>query len=500
MREFRLLAVLAGLIAGCGQGAPPAGLVIALDNQPQSLDPRFGTDAASARAQDLLHTGLTRASDSAKRVPALASSWNAPDARTLVFDLRRDVRFASGAPVTAADVKATYDAILDPALGSPKRAALTALAAVEAPDPHTVVMRLREPFPPLLDSTGIGILPAARARERTDVVDGAGPFRLARTGPDRLVLEPNPGWPDGPVAVAPVVLRVVPDPLVRVLDLHRGGLAFLQDIPEPELLDWLRRDDGLVVQHRTGTTFAYLALNMRDPRLRDRRVREAIALAIDRAALVRAVLGGNARLASGLLTPEHWAYADVPQHRPDPRRARRLLDRAGWPDPDGNGPRPRFRLIYKTSSVPVRRRLAEAIQAQLADVGIAVEVRSYEWGTLYADLRAGRFELAAMSWVGVSEPDLYFLWLHSSMIPPAGLNRGYWRNAVTDRLTAQGRAETDPARRRAVYGRLQRRAAHDLPAIPLWWEDRLVVHTQRLIGFEPTASGDLRGLAFARLQ
>src|SRR5262249_12485700 len=397
--KFGLLAFLACVIAGCQRGSPPQpGVVVALDAEPQSLDPRFGTDVPSSRAADLLHTGLTRGGPGSTRVPALASAWRAPDPRTLVFQLRQDFRFASGKRVTAADVKATYDAVLDPSVGSPKRAALAALAAVEAPDAHTVVMRLHEPFPPFLDSTGLGILPAARARDHAEVSDGAGPFRLVRAEPDRLVLEPNPGWPDGPVGLAPVVLRVVPDPLVRVLDLHRGRLQLLEDIPEPELLDWLRRAPGLTVQRLPGPAFASLALNFRDYRLRSRRVREAIALALDRDALVRAVLGSNARLATGLLAPEHWAYAPLPQRRFDPGRARRLLDRAGWPDPDGEGPAPRFRLVCKTSSIPMRRRLAEAIQAQLAAVGIAVDVRSYEWGTLYADLRAGRFEIAAMSW------------------------------------------------------------------------------------------------------
>lgn len=501
-KKFGLLALLACVLAGCGgDAALPAGtVVVALDAEPQSLDPRFGTDVPSSRAADLLHTGLTRPGPGATRVPALARAWHAPDALTLVFDLRRDFRFASGEPVTAGDVKATYDAILDPGIGSPKRAALAALAAVEAPDAHTVVMRLRQPFEPLLDATGIGILPAARARDRVDVSDGAGPFRVARSEPDRLVLEPNPGWPDGPVAIGTVVLRVVPDPLVRVLDLRRGGLQLLEDPPEPELLDWLRRDPRLAVQRLPGTTFAYLALNLHDPRLRSRRVREAIALALDRDALVRSVLGGTARVATGLLAPEHWAYTPLRVRGPDLARARRLLDRAGWPDPDGDGPAPRFRIVYKASSIPVRRRLAEAIQAQLAAVGIAVDVRTYEWGTLYADLRAGRFELAAMSWVGVADPDLYFMTLHSSMVPPAGLNRGRYASPAMDRLTARGRSVTDPAVRRRIYARVQRRAAHDLPVIPLWWEDRVVVRTTRLVGFEATPSGELRSLASARLE
>lgn len=474
--------------------------MIALDAEPQSLDPRFGSDASSSRLADLLHVGLTRSDAAAQRRPALAMSWEFRDPTTLVFRLRPDFRFAGGQPVTADDVRATYEAVLDPATGSPKRAAIAMLSAVEAPDPTTVVMRLTAPSPPFLDATGLGILPAARARSREEVTEGAGPFRLVGGEPgERVVLAPNPGYPDGPAALDPLVFRIVPDPLVRVLELQRGGIQFLQDQPEGELLDWLRAVPALAVHQRPGTSFAYLGLNLRDPRLADRRVRAAIALALDRPALIRWVLGGTARPATGLLSPEHWAYATAPAWTHDPARAARLLDLAGLPDPDGAGPAPRFRIVYKTSTQPARRRLAEAIQAQLAAVGIAVDVRTYEWGTLFADIRAGRFEMTAMTWVGIGDPDIYRQTLHSQMAPPSGWNRGYYDSPVMDRLTTAARAEADPARRRRLYARIQRRAAHDLPVVPLWWEDRVVVHARRLVGFEPTPSGDLLALAGAHM-
>src|SRR5262249_22296791 len=162
---------------------------------------------------------------------------------------------------------------------------------------------------------------------------------------------------------------IVPDDVVRALELARGGVHLVEDAPEPELVGWLAADPRLIVRRRPGSSVAYIALNLRDSRLAQRRVREAIALALDREALVRFVLGGAARPASGLLSPEHWAYAPVRAPRHDPARARHLLDRAGLPDPDGPGPRPRFRLVYKTSTQTSRRRLAEAIQADLAKVG-----------------------------------------------------------------------------------------------------------------------------------
>jgi peptide/nickel transport system substrate-binding protein len=486
-------------VSGCGDRPPgPGEVTVALPSDPQSLDPRFGSDANAARVADLLHAGLTRADAAARRVPDLARAWETPDPRTLVFHLRPDARFADGTPVTARDVQATYDAVRDPALASPRRAALAPLATVEAPDATTVVMRLREPSPPFLDATGLGILPAARARDAGDVTVGAGPFRLVEAvRGDRLVLKPSRWRDGGEPRLRRLVIRIVPDEVIRALDLVRGGLDLLPDNPEPEIVAWLARHPGVRVRQRPGTSFAYLAVNHRDPRLRDRRVRAALALAIDRAGLVRHVLGGAARPATSLLAPEHWAYARVPAWRHDPARARRLLDRAGFRDPDGPGPAPRFTLVYKTSTQPSRRRLAEAVQADLAAVGIRLDIRSYEWGTLYADVRRGRFQLCALAWVGVGDPDLYRLALHSRMEPPAGYNRGGYRDPVMDRLTAAAAVAPDPVRRAALYARIQRREAARLPWIPLWWEDRVVVERRRLRGFVPTPAGDLRGLAVA---
>jgi peptide/nickel transport system substrate-binding protein len=482
---------------GCADHPPPpSGLVVALASDPQSLDPRFGTDANASRLADLLHAALTRADGAGRRVPDLAGAWETANPTRLVFHLREGFRFADGTPVTAADVQATYEAVLDPALASPRRAALAMLSRIEAPDPRTVVMHLREPFAPFLDATGLGILPAGLARQPAEVTIGAGPFRLLRAERgERLELAPNPGYPGGPPRLSPLLVRIVPDEMVRALELRRGGVQLTEDPPEPETLAWLREAPGLVVRRGPGTSFQYLALNLRDRRLADRRVRRAIAHALDRDALVRFVLGGAARIASGLLTPEHWAFAPARIPPYDPARARRLLDRAGYPDPDGPGPLPRLRLVYKTSSQPGRRRLAEAIQSQLAEVGVALEIRTYEWGTLYADVRRGNFQLCALAWVGVGDPDLYHLALHSTMLPPAGYNRGGYASPVMDRLTTRGRRTLDPAARRVLYARVQRRAAQDLPVVPLWWEDRVVVQTTRLRGFEPSPAGDLFGLA-----
>jgi peptide/nickel transport system substrate-binding protein len=253
--------------------------------------------------------------------------------------------------------------------------------------------------------------------------------------------------------------------VVRVLELERGGVGFLQEQLEPEILDRLRRLAAARHEHhprherRVSWPF-----NFRDRRLADRRVRRAIAAAIDPDLLVRALLGPTARPATGpadaralgLCRPcRGRAVATARAAPPRPRRLRRSRR---------PGARRALPIVYKTSNQPGRRRLAEALQAELAAVGIALDVRTYEWGTLFADIRSGNFELASMTWVGVADPDLYRLAYHSGMEPPAGLNRGRYASRTMDRLTDAGHRTLEPERRRAIYGQVQRWAARDLPA------------------------------------
>ena len=170
--------------------------------------------------------------------------------------------------------------------------------------------------------------------------------------------------------------------------------------------------------------------------------------------------------ANGLLAPLNWAYDEtVPRWPYDPVRAKRLLDEAGFSDPDGNGPLPRFRLSFKTTNIDLRRRIAEALKEQLQEVGIELEIRSYEWGTFFSDIKKGNFHLYSLAWVGIMDPDIFYQIFHSQSVPPAGDNRGRYHNAELDRLLEQGRATTDAAGAQA-----------DLPARPRNYRGGFALH------------------------
>ena len=222
---------------------------------------------------------------------------------------------------------------------------------------------------------------------------------------------------------------------MRGLELRKGTVDLVVNDLAPDVIWQLRAEGRLQVTSAAGTDYAYIGLNQRDPVLRNLDVRKAIGFAIDREAIVKYLRRGFATVAVGIVPPMSWAFErNVFDFRHDPAEARRLLDAAGFPDPDGDGPLPRFRLSLKTSTSEVYRVQAAAIQQDLARVGIAVDVRSSELLTLLSDAARGNFQLYTLQWVGVTDPDMLRRVYHSKQAPPSGLNRVFYQNAEVDRL------------------------------------------------------------------
>jgi peptide/nickel transport system substrate-binding protein len=204
------------------------------------------------------------------------------------------------------------------------------------------------------------------------------------------------------------------------------------------------------------------------------------------------MIRGNARVATGMLAPENWAYdGSVTQYPYDPAMARGLLEAAGY----SARARP-LGLTYMTT--PEGLRLAEVLQAMLCRVGIEIDIHTNEWATFYSDLRNGNFDIASSQWVGISDPHQYYEIFDSHMTAVAGgSNRGDYSNPRMDRLVEAGDATIDPVARRAIYREVQRLAAADLPYVSLWWDDNVAAFDRRLAGFTPYPNGSLLSLATA---
>jgi peptide/nickel transport system substrate-binding protein len=497
-----LACLLMFALAGCPSThslAEPGVLNFLLEASPTSLDPRIGTDAQSEHLHGLIFDSLVAHDSQMNIVPDLAERWEARDAQTYVFQLRKGVRFHDGRALTSADVKYTFDSILSGQIKTPKRGPFELVWSIEAPDPDTVIFHLREPsasFVWNLTKPGIGIVPNGSGKEIAQHPIGTGPFRLTSIIPDEeIILDRNPDYFGAVPRINQLRFRIVPDAIVRALELRKGSADFAFNSLSPDTVATLRKQSALVTDEGAGTSLAYIAFNFSDPILAHREVRQALAYSSDRTSLIKYLLRGQAQAAPSLLAPSHWAYEPhVQRYDYDPARAQQLLDAAGFrPGPDGV----RLRLTLKTSTDESTRLLAEALAEQWKRVGVLLELRPLEFATFYSDITHGSFQLYTFRWVGSSnsDPDIFEYVFDSKKVPPAGANRGHYSNRALDALLKQQGAEMDREKRKVILSEIQKIVAEDEPYINLWYMDNVAVHRTRVTGVEIPPTGDFDFLA-----
>lgn len=518
-------------VGGCRrQTVSPGSVVMMIETSPNNLDLRVGTDAQSERVGGLIFDGLVRKDAHFELRPWLATRWEQPNALTWVFHLRDGVRFHDGMPVEAEDVAWTIRSMIDGTLVTAKGGAFAAVERVEMPDRLTVVVRMKRPDAGLLFnmSDGLfGVVPRGSGREFGTHPVGSGPFRFVssvqdrevvvernhdywadrlRGGPEEVPQEPTvsdrtgndrlPGFeleasPQGARRIERIRFAVIPDAITTALELKKGSADAESNVITLDMVHALRNTPNLRTESGPSSVVIYATFNVTDPVLKDKRVRQAVALAMDRPAIIAALWRGEARLADSLLPEGHWAKAkagEMAEYPHDPERAKRLLDEAGFrPGKDGV----RLRIVLKTSTDETTRLLAAVLQQQMRPVGIDLGIRSAEFGTFYADVTKGAFQMYALRWIGSNEdPDIFRYAYGTDAMPPKGGNRGRYSNARVDALLKQAAGETDELRRRAAYVEVQRIVADEVPAIPLWYPNNEVVHTARVGGVKVGANGD----------
>jgi peptide/nickel transport system substrate-binding protein len=503
MRMSRLLMVRVAVVwmAVCSCGVTkraPGDVVFVIESNPANLDPRYATDGTTQRIDRLIFSGLVVRDAQMNLHGDLAESWETPDPLTYVFRLKKDLKFHDGRALTSRDVKATIDYMMDPANRSPKRGSFSMIASIEAPDAETVIFHLKEPYASFLwnlERSTVGIVPTGSGREFAQKPVGTGPFRfVSQAQDDAVVLRRSlQQLADSRQREDLVTFRVVPDAIVRALELRKGSADVEMSSLSPDMVPVLAKQEKLQVTEEPGTNFAYLGVNLEDATLAKKEVRQALAYATDRESLVNYLLRGQARLASGILPPNHWAYdGDVRKYGYDPAEAERLLDAAGFPR---GADSVRMRLMLKVSTQEQARLLGAALQDQWKKVGVAMEMRPLEAATLFSDLDKGNFQLSYSIWVGANnDPDIFDLVFSSKKIPPNGRNRGHYRNARVDTLIDQIRGEMDQTKRKELCGEVQKIVAEELPYLPLWYVDVVSVH-RRGLDVTLTPTGDFDFLA-----
>jgi len=498
-----LLCVVAILpLLSCSAKPDPNTLVMIIESSPTNLDPRVGIDAQSERIDNLIFDDLLSRGDDLNVAPGLAERWEIPDPLTYVFHLHRGVKFHDERALTSRDVKWTFDSLLQGKIRSTKAAVYRFVDHIDAPDDATVIFHMKEQDATLLwnlSDGAMGIVPEGSGDEMTIHPIGSGPFKFVSAETDREVMvERNDDYWGERAKLARVRFAVVPDATTRALELRKGSGDVDINSLTPDTVYTLAREPDLLVERAAGTRLAYMGFNLRDPILKDARVRQAIAYALDRQPMIEYLWRGQAQPARSVLPPQSWAYnGSVPAYEHNPNRANQLLDAAGYPAVNGV----RFHLAMKTSTDENTRLMVAVMQQQLREVGIALDIRSFEFATFFADVQHGAFQIYSLRWIGGNEdPDIFEYAFHSAKFPPNGANRGYYSNPALDALIDKARREIDPKVRKPLYAEVQRILADEVPYVNLWYFDNVLVHTRRVRNLKLNPAGNYDFLRTAELE
>jgi peptide/nickel transport system substrate-binding protein len=453
----------------------------------------------------LIYDALVHKDDHYNLQPWLATSWERPDPLTWVFHLHSGVRFHDGKTLTADDVAWSIQSMTNGTLITAKGGAFADVASVTARDALTVVVQTKHSSASLLFnlSDGLfGVVEKGAGRDEGLHPVGTGPFKFVSQVQDKeVVVQRNADYWAGAPKIARVRFEVVPDNITTALELKKGSGDVESNAITLDEVHALEKVDNVRVEDGPGSAVMYANFNVNDPALRDVRVRQAIACALDKSSLINALWREKAVPAETLLPRGHWAAADnavLPQYPHDAVRAVRLLDAAGF-KPDKDGVRLRFTL--KTSTDETTRLVAQAMQQQLRAAGIALTLRPAEFGTFYADITSGAFQMYMLRWIGSNEdPDIFRYAYGSGSFPPKGGNRGHYKNARVDALLDAAAGETEEATRTRDYIEVQQILATELPGIPLWYPNVEVVHSTRLSGVTLNPGGTFDFLRTAELK
>ncbi len=501
LRFFLAVLPLLLLHFSCARANDPNTLVMIIESSPTNLDPRVGLDAQSERIDELLFDALVRRDEHFNLQPSLAEKWEIPDPLTYIFHLRHDVRFHNGQALTSHDVKWTLDSLLSGKLISPKASTYNSIASIDTPDDWTVILHLSKPYASLLwnlSDGAFGVVPNGSTGNFSQQPIGSGAFRFVSARQNRdLVIERNDSYWGTKAKVERVRFIVVPDETTQALELRKGSGDVLINALSADTVHALQRESNLEINITEGSNYAYLALNTRDPILKDVRVREAIAYAIDRKKIIHYLMGDMAREANSVLPPQHWAYdPNAKDYACEPATANRILDEAGYPKKNGY----RFQLTMKTSTDATTRVLAAVLQQQLRDIGINLDIRTFEFATFYADVTKGAYQIHSLRWIGGNQdPDIFESVFDSASFAPKRQNRTYYSNPRIDELIRIGRGTVDQEARKHAYTEIQETVNRDVPYVNLWYFDNVLVHNRRVRNLQVSAAGNYDFLKTAEL-
>lgn len=496
-----------------GDGGPAYGdtLVEASIGDISGLIPNITSDSSSQDIGSLIYSNLVRTDKNLRLEGELVEGWDiSPDQLTITFHVRKGVKWHDGVELTAADVDFTYGYMIDPKTPTAYAESFRQVRHAEVVDPYTYRVTYEKPYSPALLSWGIWILPRhileapwkagvdLRTTPQSRYPIGSGPylFQEWKTG-EKVVLEANPDYFEGRPYIKRVLYRIIPDQSTIFLELKAKNIdmAGLAPIQYRRQTDYPAFRKAFNKYRYLANGYAYLGFNLLDPRFQDKRVRQAMAYAINKQEIIEGVLLGLGQAAQGPYKPGTWWYKpDVKTYPFDPDRAKTLLAELGWTRMNSDGVlvkdgKPFSFTIMTNQGNSVRQQTAEIIQRRLKAVGIDVKIQVVDWAAfINTFIRKRQFEAIILGWGLGLDPDQYDIWT-STQTGPDQLNHISYKNPKVDELLEAGRRTFDEAKRKEIYWEFQDIMAEEQPVVFLYVPDNLPVVSSRVRGIEPAPAG-----------
>lgn len=471
-----------------------------------NLLPAVSSDNASFEIMDLVYNGLIKVDENLDLVGDLAESWEiSPEGTTITFHLRKGVKWHDGYPFTANDALFTYKVMIDPKTVTAYADDFKQVEKAEVLDKFTFRVTYARAFAPALLSWGFKIMPAhlleGRDINNSDLARkpiGTGPYIFDSWEPkQRIILKANPDYFEGRPYIAESITRYIPDTATMFLELKSGGIdrmtltpvQYARQTDTPEFKKNFNKYKYLAFR------YTYLGFNLLDPKFRDKRIRQAIAHAVDKQEIVNGVLLGLGKVANGPYKPGSFAHnPEVKNYAFDPVTALRLLNDAGWADTDNDGildkdGEPFAFTIMTNQGNKEREKTATLIQHRLREIGIIVNIRIVEWASFLKEfIDKKNFEAIVMGWTIPIDPDLFDVW-HSSKTREGELNFISFQSSEVDRLIDEARYTFDREKRKKAYWRIQEILMEEVPYVFLYNAEALPCVSSRVHGIKPAPAG-----------
>ncbi|MCQ1571807.1 ABC transporter substrate-binding protein [Neorhizobium galegae] len=492
------LAVAIGATA-IASPASAASLKMAWKQDATGLDPHKQTAFSSIRLLELIYEPLVRFDKDLQIVPAVAASWEfAADAKQITFKLNPNAKFQDGKPVTAADVKASFERLLDEKTAAAARANFLSIASIETPDQATVVFKLSQPDVPLLTamaSINASIVPAAEIAAGTIGTKalGSGPFKLDKWEPNsKETLSANKDWAGGKIAIDGIDISVLPDETAILAALRTKQVDFAL-INDPLVATLVPKETSLVLNRTPVLAYHVLQMNPSRKPMDVLAVRQAISCAIDRKDVLDTASVGEGKVTGPLTMPGYTSDASALFcYKQDIAKAKKLMADAGF----ANG----FTATVIAANGEPATAAAEAqvLQSQLAEIGVKLNIKMMELNVYVDAWLKGDFDMAVA--------------LNGGRADPYSMYNRYWTKTgnlqkvtnyiddTLDSLMQKGRVETDPAKRKVIFADFEKHLVEVAPWAWLYTSYSYTAQQKNVSGFVPTPEGSLFGLSKVTLQ